>query len=62
MIQVGGLNHLHAILYFGHVTVVKFLGGGNDADFEQIGRLTRLQWVSVLSTSLTDAGLANLQS
>ena len=54
--------NLIGVDYFGHVTFVKFLFRGNDADSEQIGRLTRLQWVGVVSGSLTDAGLANLHA
>jgi internalin A len=53
------LIHLIGVDYFGHVTFAAISGSSLDADIEQVGRLTQLQYL-YLASPRSDADLAHL--
>ncbi len=55
------LTDLIGVDYFGHVTVVGLMPIEIDAVMVQVGHLTRLQRLSVLPSSLSDAELVHLK-
>ena len=55
------LEDLIGIDYLSHVSEIAFDGRATDADLVQIGRLSRLERLSISSSPISDAGLKNLR-
>ncbi len=55
------LEDLIGIDYLSHVSEIAFDGSATDADLIQVGRLSRLQRLSISSSRISDAGLRHLR-